>query len=141
MRDKKGTDNNLRDGKGRFLPGHSASQLQRVTPIGKCIREATRDEALKCAHSLVSSVESFQFEQKNPNRSRLQDLTNEAYKNRNYKFIEYLLNRALGKIPDAKEDKRSKKIDSYDAQLQEDLVKMSLEARRKIEEQEREKTA
>lgn len=85
-----------KDKNGKFVPGNTYKRAP--TPEQKCIKTATRDEVLRCAHKLAIPIKKFKEEiENNPDISSIAYLTYNAVKKNDVKFIAWLLEMSIGK--------------------------------------------
>lgn len=84
---------------GRFAKGNKASKLRKActSPELRVLQTATKDEVIKCAHSLIRPWSTLNAEVKSENGSRLAHLTAMATQRHNHKFICWLLEMAIGR--------------------------------------------
>ena len=66
-------------------------------PEFKCLRAATKDEVMRCAGSLTKPIRTLQDDIQDPSATRLAFITANAIKNNNTKYIQWLLEMAIGK--------------------------------------------
>lgn len=86
-----------RNDKGHFLPGNKISKLGGRTPMLKDERKPVKEEVIKCAQSLSKPWATLKEEIKDERATRLEYLTAHAVSSKNYKFIQWLLEMAVGK--------------------------------------------
>lgn len=86
-----------RDDKGRFIPGNKTGAKGGRVPELANERKPVKSEIIKCAKSLSKPWSTLEAEIKDPNATRLEYLTTQAIANRNYKFIQWLLEMAVGR--------------------------------------------
>jgi len=87
-------DKPQRNEKGQFLKGNKCG---RKNPVLQNLREATKQEVLQCAYSLCKPWATLEEDLKDPRASRLELLTADAIHTKEYKFIAWLLEMAIGK--------------------------------------------
>lgn len=140
-----------RDDKGRFVNGNTVSQFS--DKQSKCLRASTNDEIIRCVHSLTKPMTSLtalydkeQFMQLSPEekaafngRSILQCITDEAVLKRDTKWLEYLINRGLGRIPEAPKERQNTDFEPIDPADHSRLVELVMTARelKQIEDEKR----
>ena len=80
-----------------FSKTRPAINRKKLLPEIAEARRETKDEVIKCGHSLTRTYESLEEERKDQTVSRLQYLTNKAVTSGNTKFIQWLMEMCAGK--------------------------------------------
>lgn len=86
-----------RNDKGHFIKGNKIGAKGGRVPELKNERKPVRQEIIKCALSLSQPWVTIKADLDNPKATRLEFLTAQAVSKRNYKFIQWLLEMAVGK--------------------------------------------
>jgi hypothetical protein len=93
------------DENGRFAKGNQLAKLGRLPKSVRHLRTELRENVIKGAHGLLDSLDSIK--KKNPDKmTKLEYLIDQAVIGRDYKFIQYVLDQAIGKpiVPVLKQD-------------------------------------
>ena len=85
-----------RDEVGRFIKGHPGIKPNKKNIRKEQVRD-TKEETLRCAHSLLRPWQTVKDDLANPKSTRLEYLTAQAVTKGNTKFIQWLLEMAIGK--------------------------------------------
>lgn len=86
-----------RDSKGKFTQGNNVRAESCKPDILKRRRKETREEVVAAAHSLLRPWNTLSKELTEGDKSRLSYLTAQAVTKHNTKFIQWLLEMAIGK--------------------------------------------
>lgn len=82
---------------GKFQKGNRAAANRMTFEQSREMKAATREEVLRCSSSLCKPWHSLEAENKHPDCSRLQLLTNRAVIKGDYHFVAFLIEQVLGK--------------------------------------------
>jgi len=85
-----------RDSTGRFVKGHSGYKENKKNILKAQIR-GTKKEIVSCAHSLLKPWVTLKEDLARPEATRLEYLTAQAVSKGNTKFVQWLLEMAVGK--------------------------------------------
>lgn len=86
-----------RDNKGRFIKGNKAAKGKERPEILREMRHDTKEEVYKCAHSLLRPWGTLKEELEGQDATRLEYLTGKAIANKNYRFIQWLIESVIGR--------------------------------------------
>jgi len=86
-----------RDSKGHFLPGNKTSAIGGKSKQFDQNKRFIKSEIIKCAETLMRPAETLFDDMNKVGVSRLELLTIEAITKKNYKFIQWLLEMAVGR--------------------------------------------
>lgn len=86
-----------RDDKGRFVEGVKATKKRESNPELNFIKKHTYAEISKCAHSLTRPWKTLKNDLTRDDSTRLEWLTANAINTKNYKFIQWLAEMAVGR--------------------------------------------
>lgn len=82
---------------GKFAKGNRAGAGRTTFEQSRELKAATRAEVLRCGASLCQPWRTMEEENKSPDCSRLQLLTNRAVMKGDYHFVAFLIEQILGK--------------------------------------------
>jgi len=99
-----------RDASGKFLKGSKLGKLGGRVPELRDQRLPVKSEVVRCAATLARPWSTLEDDIKKEGLSRLEFLTYEAVKNRHHKFIQWLLEMAVGKPKQAVEIEEAAKL-------------------------------
>jgi hypothetical protein len=93
-----------RNEKGHFLPGNQTSKKGGRESHAIDKKKLCRNEIIKCALSLSKPTSTLMLEMHDKDATRLESLTAQAIHSKNYKFIQWLLEMAVGRPHQALDD-------------------------------------